>query len=66
MRSLLAGGGKMEIPYPTGGGKMEIPSPAGGGLGWGQMQNDLLHRACPHPNLPPEGEGVKKINHIDA
>src|SRR5215831_4539467 len=32
------------------------PSPSGGGLGWGpSRQGDL---DGPHPNLPPEGEGV--------
>ena len=38
------------------------PSPIGGGLGWGQVLKNFLHRACPHPNLPPEGEGVGELN----
>ncbi len=36
----------------------KIPSPSGGGLGWGQAQARASHRACHHPRLPPEGEGV--------
>ena len=34
------------------------PSPFGGGLGWGQVQKHCRDRACPHPNLPPVGEGA--------
>ncbi len=36
------------------------PSPSGGGLGWGHVQKEGQHRACPHPSLPPEGEGARK------
>ena len=39
-----------------------VPFPSGGGLGWGQVQNNYRHRACPHPSLPPEGEGAKKLH----
>ena len=36
------------------------PSPSGGGLGWGQDQKKGHHRACPHPTLPPQGEGARE------
>jgi tRNA/rRNA methyltransferase len=36
------------------------PSPSGGGLGWGHVQKEGQHRACPHPSLPPKGEGARE------
>ena len=38
------------------------PSPSGGGLGWGHVQKEGQHRACPHPSPPPEGEGARKTS----
>ncbi len=39
------------------------PSPSGGGLGWGRAAFDTFaacaSAACPHPNLPPGGEGAR-------
>ena len=38
------------------------PPPSGGGLGWGHVQKEGQHRACPHPSPPPEGEGARKTS----